>query len=518
VTSRLFDEPCAFGDFEWEDARFEAAAAVAPGQDMPSWSPPARTLSRDLPRLRRMRRARSGHARLADVVLAAAVAIAVVGDVALLSARAAGDGGARSAAAVPQQQAGSSDSMSASSALVRFVEQRPLREGASGDAVRTLQTALNGAGFKVPPDGFFGEKTRAAVVAFQSKSGLPADGVVGPATARLLVGGGEAGDAQGDAGVARRGITAAVRAGRLSGHAGARYRGVLSQSLSQLDQLPVEKAAVLASVLHDVAVQAPAYEEPRALVLFTMLETNARFLRTSSLNADPADIEGAEGVVYRFVPGHGYQFHPLANFARLNGLVTAGRRGDAARLADALVARGVERSGALTWEYYFPFGGPSRWESGFAQAVAAQALARTAELVADRRRLAAARSAFRSLSPSLVLEVADGTWVREYSFSDGLILNAQLQTLVSLLDYARIVRDADAASFVERLDEATRALLPRFDTGCWSRYLLGGAKASGHYHEYHVSLLKLLAAKIGATVYHEAAARWGGYLDGSGCP
>jgi D-glucuronyl C5-epimerase C-terminus/Putative peptidoglycan binding domain len=517
VTSRLFDEPCAFGDFEWEDARFEAAAAVAPGQDMPSWSPPARTLGRDFPRVRRMRRTRSGHARLADVVLAAAVAIAVVGDVALLSARA-GDGGARSAAAVPQPQSRSSNSMSASSALVRFVEQRPLREGASGDAVRTLQTALNGAGFEVPPDGFFGEKTRAAVVAFQSKSGLPADGVVGPATARLLVGGGEAGDAQGDAGVARRGITAAVRAGRLSGHAGARYRGVLSQSLSQLDQLPVEKAAVLASVLHDVAVQAPAYEEPRALVLFTMLETNARFLRTSSLNADPADIEGAEGVVYRFVPGHGYQFHPLANFARLNGLVTAGRRGDAARLADALVARGVERSGALTWEYYFPFGGPSRWESGFAQAVAAQALARTAELVADRRRLAAARSAFRSLSPSLVLEVADGTWVREYSFSDGLILNAQLQTLVSLLDYARIVRDADAASFVERLDEATRALLPRFDTGCWSRYLLGGAKASGHYHEYHVSLLKLLAAKIGATVYQEAAARWGGYLDGSGCP
>jgi peptidoglycan hydrolase-like protein with peptidoglycan-binding domain len=468
-----------------------------------------------------MRTARSGRARIADIVLATAVAIAVVGDVALLSARGAGDGGPRSATAVPQPPSRSSNRVSPSSALVRLVEQKPLRAGDAGDAVRTLQTALNGAGFQLPPDGFFGEKTRAAVVAFQSKSGLSADGVVGPATARLLAGGDAsrgAVDAQSDGSVVRGGITAAVRAGRLSGRAGDRYSRILSQSLFQLELLTAEKAAVLSSVLHDVAAQASSYEEPRALVLFTMLETNARFLRTSSLHAGPADIEGAEGVVYRFVPGHGYQFHPLANFARLNGLVTARRRAEAARLADALVARGVERSGALTWDYYFPFGGPSRWASGFAQAVAAQALARTAELVGDRRRLAAARSAFRSLSPSLILEVADGTWVREYSFSDGLILNAQLQTLVSLLDYARIVGDADAASFVARLDDATRALLPRFDAGCWSWYLLGGAKASRHYHEYHVSLLKLLAAKVGATVYQETAARWAEYLHGSGCP
>ena len=99
-----------------------------------------------------------------------------------------------------------------------------------------------------------------------------------------------------------------------------------------------------------------------------------------------------------------------------------------------------------------------------------------------------------------------------------MILNAQLQSLVSLLEFARIVKDSDARAFVARLDRATRALLPRFDTGCWSRYLLGGGAASRHYHEYHVSLLKLLAAKIGAPVYREAAARWGGYLDGSGCP
>jgi hypothetical protein len=310
----------------------------------------------------------------------------------------------------------------------------------------------------------------------------------------------------------------AVRTGRLSGRAGARYSRILSNSLLQLGLLPPERAAVLASVLRDVAAQARSYEEPRALALFTMLETNARFLKTSSLPASSADIEGADGVVYRFLPGHGFQFHPLANFAKLNSLVTARRRTEAARLADALVARGVERGGTLMWEYYFPFGGPSRWESGFAQAVAAQALARTAEHVGDQRRLSAARRAFRALASRLTWSLAGGSWIREYSFNDAVILNAQLQTLVSLLDYARIVKDSDAVTFVEGLDRATRALLPRFDTGCWSRYLLGGGKASRHYHEYHVSLLRLLAAKTGATVYRDAAARWAGYLDESGCP
>ena len=447
------------------------------------------------------------------------MAIAVIGDVALLSAGANGDGGTPAAAAVRQSR----PAPSPSSGLVRLVEKRPLRAGDSGVAVRSLQTALNEAGFEVPPDGLFGTTTRAAVVAFQSTRGLAADGVVGPATARLLVDGDSAtprgtADASSDATVVRDGITNAVGAGRLSSRAGARYSRILSQSLFQLGLVPAEQAAVLASVLRDVAVQAPSYDEPRALVLFTMLETNARFLKTSSLPTSPTDIEGADGVVYRSVPGHGYQFHPLANFARLNGLVTARRREEAARVADALVARGLEQGGTLTWEYYFPFGGPSRWESGFAQAVAAQALARTAELVGDKRRLSAARRAFRGLSTRLAWSLAGGSWVREYSFNDAVILNAQLQSLASLLDYGRIVKDSDTVAFVARLDRATRTLLPRFDTGCWSRYLLGGGAASRHYHEYHVSLLKLLAARTGASVYRDAATHWAGYIDGSGCP
>lgn len=53
---------------------------------------------------------------------------------------------------------------------------------ASGDAVRKLQESLARAGFPCGQDGVFGAATDAAVRQFQSKKGLPADGVVGPAT------------------------------------------------------------------------------------------------------------------------------------------------------------------------------------------------------------------------------------------------------------------------------------------------------------------------------------------------
>jgi len=54
------------------------------------------------------------------------------------------------------------------------------------------------------------------------------------------------------------------------------------------------------------------------------------------------------------------------NFARLNGLAATGRRAEVRRLADALLARATPTAGGRAWEYYFPFGGPSRWTSALA--------------------------------------------------------------------------------------------------------------------------------------------------------
>lgn len=57
-----------------------------------------------------------------------------------------------------------------------------LRQGDRGPAVIDLQNLLIKNGAQLKADGFFGSITRAAVVAFQQRKGLLADGIVGPQT------------------------------------------------------------------------------------------------------------------------------------------------------------------------------------------------------------------------------------------------------------------------------------------------------------------------------------------------
>ena len=61
-----------------------------------------------------------------------------------------------------------------------------LKKGSSGSAVKTLQTKLNKVGYALAVDGDFGEKTKTAVLSFQRKYGLVADGIVGPKTSAKL--------------------------------------------------------------------------------------------------------------------------------------------------------------------------------------------------------------------------------------------------------------------------------------------------------------------------------------------
>ncbi len=58
--------------------------------------------------------------------------------------------------------------------------------GASGNHVRSIQTALSNLGFSVSIDGIYGSGTERAVMQFQSDNGLSVDGIVGPRTWSLL--------------------------------------------------------------------------------------------------------------------------------------------------------------------------------------------------------------------------------------------------------------------------------------------------------------------------------------------
>ena len=82
------------------------------------------------------------------------------------------------------REAGLAETMQARAAKPRTLKlAKPLMKG--GD-VRALQTALRNEGIKVATDGVYGPDTRNAVIAFQQKNGLTADGIAGPATSARL--------------------------------------------------------------------------------------------------------------------------------------------------------------------------------------------------------------------------------------------------------------------------------------------------------------------------------------------
>lgn len=70
--------------------------------------------------------------------------------------------------------------------IAALIAAGPLRQGAAGDAVKTIQLALRARGYPLTGTGWFGPATDTAVEDFQRRSGLPATGVVDGPTARAL--------------------------------------------------------------------------------------------------------------------------------------------------------------------------------------------------------------------------------------------------------------------------------------------------------------------------------------------
>jgi hypothetical protein len=216
-----------------------------------------------------------------------------------------------------------------------------------------------------------------------------------------------------------------------------------------------------------------------------------------------------DGLVFTYYAGAGYQFQPLLSFAALNQQVLERRCGAVRRLASALLARAVHSGDAVYWEYGFPYqGGPVPWRSGFAQVVAAQALARAGVMLRDPALTAVAAASFRGLRPTLLMRLAGGSWIREYGFTHQVILNAQLQSIISLDSYAVIAESAPARRLARELAVAARRLLPSFDLGCWARYQLGGGAATLHYQTYHVELLRRIAATHPEPIWRRTYLRW----------
>jgi hypothetical protein len=213
-------------------------------------------------------------------------------------------------------------------------------------------------------------------------------------------------------------------------------RSAVDRAVRLIDRLPASRGGPVTSALAQVVAVAGRLTAPRALALFGQLTVNDDWFARHGPPPAETDVSDADGVVYRYFPGSGFEFHPLANFGALNAATTSKNVSATRMLAAALVARGVpEASGGIGWEYYFDYqGGRAPWLSGFAQAVAAQAFARAAKLLPSeaQRLLAEANAAYRSIPGRLDEHLRVGPWIKLYGFSREVVLNAQLQTAISL--------------------------------------------------------------------------------------
>jgi hypothetical protein len=230
-------------------------------------------------------------------------------------------------------------------------------------------------------------------------------------------------------------------------------------------------------------------------------------------------------IVYQYYPGNGLQIQPLANFGKANGLYTACRRKEARCdeaalrvLLDELVSIKSSRGGFTTWEYWFPFGGGSPpWVSGMAQGTAIQALTRGSILLKQPSYIEVAKSAvgiFEKSTPTGVRVRGEGggNHYAIYSFSPGLrVLNAFLQTITGIYDYAKTAKDSKAMRLFRLGDRSARREVPRYDTGSWSLYSQGGAESNLNYHNVVTDFLENLCSRTKTGVYCQKADRFNAY-------
>ena len=303
----------------------------------------------------------------------------------------------------------------------------------------------------------------------------------------------------------------AVAAGRLSPAEAKADRGEIAHAVHLARVLPAARRVHVEVALEEIGALGKSLTRPRAAAVFGQLRANDDYFAHRAAPRNGTDITDADGIVYRYFPGRCFEFHPLANVSALNARVAAKDAAGTERLADALAARAVPSRGGLVWEYYFPFGGRAPWVSGMAQAVGAQAFARASSLVTAESAtlLHEATSAFKAV-PRLTMSLAAGPWIRLYSFSKNPVLNAQLQSVLSLETYAKATGDPVATTLAARMQEAAAAMVSRYDTGYWTYYSLAGNPSPLSYQKYVVELLNKLAPADPR--FAQAADRFAAYL------
>ncbi|HEY2319297.1 MAG TPA: D-glucuronyl C5-epimerase family protein [Solirubrobacteraceae bacterium] len=271
--------------------------------------------------------------------------------------------------------------------------------------------------------------------------------------------------------------------------------------------------------MHDIAA-AHQLNVSRLPALMATLAANQQWWTHGPLLAGGQRVEfSGSQLVWEYYPGQGIQLQVLGTFGKADGLYTAGPADYPAmeQLLAEMIPLAARRGGGLAWEYYFHFdGGSPPWTSAMSQATGLEALTRAYQATSDARYLTVATSALPifSVAPPVGVNVRAGAGTRflQYTFAPTTdIINAFLQTLIGLYDFAQVSRNPTAARLFAAGNAQAQAELPGFDTGAWSLYQ-PGVEDTLDYHQLVTGFLQELCTRTGAPVYCATAQHFQSYL------
>lgn len=260
----------------------------------------------------------------------------------------------------------------------------------------------------------------------------------------------------------------------------------------------------------------------RVTPLFETLKNNADWFKKNGPARTGTDrrFKRTGRIIFQYFAGNGWEFHPLSNFSKLNAVWTdksAPARRALGKYAHELIAWGVNRSGALTWEYYFPFAGSSApFISSISQGTAIQALARAGNATADPTITQAAQRAVHSFDVRAPhgLKVQRNPGYHYVGYSGNrrtLILNMFLQSLDGLHDYSIITDDQNAWRLYREGLKAARRDTRASDTGAWSLYSVRGRESTLSYHNLVTGFLEKLCGSTKETIFCATHTNFVGY-------
>jgi hypothetical protein len=254
----------------------------------------------------------------------------------------------------------------------------------------------------------------------------------------------------------------------------------------------------------------------RLPALFATLDRNRQWWTTGPLLSYGQRVEFAGSqLVWEYYPGQGIQLQVLGSFGKADGLYTAGASQYPAmeQLLSELIPLAAHRAGGMTWEYYFSFdGGAPPWTSAMSQATGLEALTRAYEATQNPYYLQVAAQALPvfTAAPPAGVDVRTPAGIRylQYTFAPSTsIINAFLQTLIGLHDYAAVSGSPEAQQLFAAGSAEALQELPSFDTGAWSLYQ-PGVEDDLSYHELVTGFLAQLCTLTQTPLYCTTAAHF----------